>query len=75
MIYQIRANLYFDDTGPPADIVDKILDHWGQTTIINPDTDTIEFSSYEIIENHHDQDPNDPCAQIDYKDNQPTSPG
>lgn len=74
MIYQIRANLYFLDYDAIVDIKDKILDHFPNATVIKPNSDSEEFSILEIIENHHDENPNSQCSLIFQMYNQPSPP-
>lgn len=71
MFYQLRANLYFQTTDHTDDIMDKILDHFDDTCVINPGTPEQECSEFQLLENHHDADPNQPCFLIITKTNSP----
>lgn len=71
MIYQLRANLYFVDQGAIDDILDKIDDHFDDATFINTEAPNAEFSVIEVILNHHDEDPLEPCTLLTKITNRP----
>lgn len=74
MIYQVRANLFFDIEDEARDFYHDCELAYLKSTICNPDTESAEYGVIELIENHHDDDPNKPCAHIDYETNQPPPP-
>lgn len=74
MIYQLRTTLFFSTLDAIEDIKDKILDHWPNALAINPDTSNSEYSILELIENHHDDDPNGACTLIYTLTNEPPPP-
>lgn len=71
MIYELRVDLFFHDREAIDDIVDKILDHFDDSAVVNPYSDNQEVSTFDIIENHHDEDPNASCQVLAHYDNQP----
>ena len=74
MLYELRVTLFFYDRDAIDDIVDKILDHFDDSAIINPNSENEELSTFEINENHHDEDPNAPCVSLADYDNSSPSP-
>lgn len=71
MIYQVRANLYFTNQGIAQGLYNHIIGVFPDATLINPDQENIEFSILELINNNHDQDPNQPCELIEATSNEP----
>lgn len=61
MIYQVRANLYFDEHDEAVDFYHDCEVAFPKSIIVNPDSENAEFALIELIENHHDDDPNSPC--------------
>jgi len=74
MIYELRVNLFFWNREAIDDIVDKILDHFDDSAVVNPGSENQELSTFDIIKNHHDEDPNAPCEVLVHYDNQPPPP-
>lgn len=64
MIYELRARLFFWNRQGVDDIIDKIRDHFDDCAIVNPDSENEELSIYELIQNHHDEEPNAPCEVL-----------
>ena len=71
MFYQLRANLFFRDDDAIDDIVDKIHDHFSDAHVVNPGAPNQECSEYQVLVNHHDSDPNEPCFELNSWDNCP----
>lgn len=71
MFYQLRANLFFTDRDPINDIIEEIQHRWDKAQVVNPGTEAQECSEVEIVENHHDADPNEPCAELYHENNCP----
>ena len=61
MIYQVRANFFFDIEDEAWDFFHDCEMAWPKTMTVNPNGEDIEPSVAELIENHHDEDPNAPC--------------
>ena len=74
MIYQVRANLYFDKEDEARDFYHDCELAYLKSTICNPDTQAAEYGIIQLMENHHDQDPNEPCTLIETQSNQPLPP-
>ena len=74
MIYQVRANLFFDEEDEATDFYHDCEIAYLKSTICNPDTDAAEYSIIELIENHHDENPNESCSIIERETNQPSPP-
>lgn len=74
MIYQIRANLFFNTLDIPNDLKQQLLNIWQHAQVINPLTENEEASIIEVIENHHDEHPTAPCSLLFIKTNSPTPP-
>lgn len=64
MFYQVRANLYFDEEDEAKDFYHDCELAYLKSIICNPGTEAAEYSIIELIENHHDDDPNGPCHVI-----------
>ncbi|GAI34381.1 unnamed protein product [marine sediment metagenome] len=74
MFYQVTMTCYFTEYDEAFDFFhdgDKALP---KADVINPNQPNMEFSSIELLENHHDTDPSEPCKRLHYKDNQPPPP-
>lgn len=74
MIYQVRANLFLSDIHIPDQIKQAILLIWHHAQVINPCSPNQECSFVDVIENHHDEHPTNPCTLIFHKDNCPVCP-
>jgi len=61
MIYQVRANLFFTDHDEAVDFYHDCELAFAKSIIVNPDSENAEFAVIELIQNNHDQDPNQPC--------------
>lgn len=71
MIYQVRANLFFDEEDEAKDFYHDCELALPKGTLINPDQPNLEFSAIELIDNNHDQDPNQPCIIRAFENNFP----
>lgn len=65
MIYQVRANLYFNEKDEAKDFYHDCQKALPKAMPVNPDTENAEFNRIELIENHHDDDPNQPCSLLE----------
>lgn len=64
MIYQVRANLYFDSEDEARDFYHDCDLAFAKSTIVHPTEPNAEFSRIELIENHHDESPTAPCLLL-----------
>jgi len=71
MIYQVRANIYFDKQDEAKDFFHDCELAFPKGIAVNPGSDNGEYSIIELIENHHDEDPNAPCSLIEIATNEP----
>ncbi|MBA7545727.1 hypothetical protein ES705_38099 [subsurface metagenome] len=71
MIYQVRANLLFSEEDEAKDFYHDCELALAKSRVINPDSENIELSTIELINNNHDQEPNQPCELIATASNQP----
>lgn len=62
MIYQVRANLFFIKSDEACDFFRDCQLALVKSQAVNPDSPNIEICTIELIENHHDEDPNAPCT-------------
>jgi len=74
MIYQVRASLYFDEEDEARDFYHDCENAYVKSIICNPNTEASEYSIIELIENHHDEDPNGPCNLLSSETSQPSPP-
>lgn len=71
MIYQVRANLYFDEHDEAADFFHDCQVAHAKSIPVNPNSENAEFATIELIENHHDEEPNAECYLELFITNQP----
>ena len=71
MIYQVRANLFFNEEDEARDFLYDCERAFPKSIILNPDSEAVEYSTIEEIENHHDEEPNAPCTLLRSLSNQP----
>lgn len=71
MFYQVRANLLFTDQDEARDFYHDCELALAKSAIINSNSENIELSTIELINNNHDQQPNQPCELISTASNQP----
>ena len=71
MIYQVRANLFFASEDEARDFYHDCDVAFPKSIMVNPDTVCPEISVIELIENHHDEDPNGPCSLLAGKQSTP----
>lgn len=62
MLYQVRANLFFFSSDEATDFYHDCEVALPKSTVVNPDQDNIEISRIELIQNNHDENPNQECA-------------
>lgn len=71
MFYELRITLFTDTRPEFDDIIDKIDDLKPQLRVVNPDQDNMEPSVIDLMENHHDVNPHEPCKILEHWDNKP----
>jgi len=71
MIYQVRANLFFDKEDEARDFYHDCELAFAKGISVNPDSENAEFSTIELIDNHHDDDSHQPCELELSETNQP----
>lgn len=64
MFYQVRADLLFTDPDEALDFFHDCELALAKTALINPDLSNVEWSTAELINNNHAQDPHQPCQVI-----------
>lgn len=64
MFYEVIAHLLFTQEDEAKDFYHDCEVALPKTGFINPGQPNMEFSSIELMENHHDQDPNIPCVKL-----------
>jgi len=64
MIYQVKANLYFDELDEATDFYHDCELAFAKGIVVNPGSIEEEPSEIECIENHHDEDPNGACLTL-----------
>lgn len=64
MIYQVRANLYFDEKDEAEDFYHDCEIAFPKSTLINPDSENTEHGTIELIQNYHDKEPNSACFHL-----------
>lgn len=74
MFYQVTMTCYFELEDEARDFYNDGHLALPKATVINPNQPDMEFSIIELLENHHDVDPNLPCVLIEYEDNKPSPP-
>lgn len=65
MFYQVTANLIFSEEDEAKDFYYDCELALEKTGIINPASANIEYSVIQLINNNHDQEPNQPCEVVD----------
>lgn len=61
MFYQVKANLFFDEHDEGVDFYHDCELAFAKAIMVNPDAENTEHSTIELILNHHDDNPNEPC--------------
>ena len=72
MLFEIRATLYFDTLTIPEEIKQALLKVWAHAKVVNPCSENQECSVINVLQNHHDDNPHEPCILLWHKDNCPT---
>lgn len=62
MIYEVRANLYFDKKDEAVDFAHDCQTAMAKAVVIHPDEPNQEGSSVELIMCYHDETPTKPCV-------------
>lgn len=65
MIYQVRANILFTEEDEARDFYHDCELALAKGTSINPAAENREISLIQLINNNHDQNPNQPCSLVD----------
>lgn len=71
MIYQVRANLYFQYLDEAKDFYHDSELALEKSTSVNPDSPNAEYGTIEFIQNHHDENPTSPCLLTLHKTTAP----
>ena len=71
MFYQVRANILFSIEDEAVDFYYDCQIALPKGAVINPDQPNMEWSHIELLKNHHDTNPNQPCDVIASEDNKP----
>lgn len=64
MIYQVRANFFFNEEDEARDFYHDCEMAFPKTMIVNPTENNAEVSIVELILCHHDEDPLSPCTVL-----------
>ena len=67
MLYQVRANLFFNVEDEATGFFHDCELALAKTAPINLGSPAQELPLIELIENHHDEDPNTPCSVMVFK--------
>jgi len=71
MFYEVRATMYFTKEDEARDFYYDCEMALPKASVINPDTPTAQHSRAELIENHHDSEPTNPCLLLEFITNGP----
>lgn len=72
MIYQVRANLFFDKEDEARDFYHDCELALAKSRTLNPNKRNTELGVIELIENHHEDDPHSECSYLDFATTYPT---
>jgi len=61
MFYEVRATLYFLEQDEAEDFYHDCEKAMLKSEVINPGTDHAELPQLQVLGNHHDTDPAQPC--------------
>lgn len=64
MIYQVRANIYFDELDEARDFYHDCELAIEKGLVVNPNSLNAEPSKIDLIENHHDESPHSACLLL-----------
>jgi len=64
MIYEVRSNLFFAEADEAKDFYHDCEVALDKTMVVNPDSPNSEHPVIELIENHHDENPNGECSLL-----------
>lgn len=69
MIYEVTARLFFTEHDEALDFYHDCEIAFLKSQVVNPGAENEEPSIIELIENHHDENPNEPCLALAHRDN------
>lgn len=62
MIYQVRANIFFEHLSDAEDLVSKCAKAMYDAVVVHPDQPNQEGCAVELIKCYHDETPTKPCV-------------
>jgi len=68
MIYQVRANLFFEQMTDAEDLFKKGALAMVDSVVVHPDDPNFERPRLELIKCYHDEQPTKPCELLDCKE-------
>ena len=71
MLYELRIDIFVDKEDDLHDVLDKLNDLKPDMKVIKPGEPDQECSTIDVIENHHDETPPQPCHELSHWDNCP----
>jgi len=71
MFYEVRMTLYFLKEDEATDFYHDGEIALPKAGVVNPGQEDEEFSSIDLLENHHDDHPHQPCILLEHEDNKP----
>ncbi|MBA7676164.1 hypothetical protein ES703_84405 [subsurface metagenome] len=71
MFYELRIDCFFADQDSLNDILEELERRKPDMKVIHPGELNQEWSVIDVIKNHHDINPNQPCEEISHWDNCP----
>lgn len=64
MIYEVRANVFFENISDAEDLVKHIASKLDDAVVVHPDEDNQQGCSIELIKCYHDETPTSPCEVV-----------
>lgn len=74
MIYQVRANLFFEDKDEARDFYHDCILALENAVVVHPGEANQECSEISLLHCRHDEAPNHPCDEVDSRTNCPQPP-
>ncbi|GAH38417.1 unnamed protein product [marine sediment metagenome] len=74
MIWEVKADFFFDDEDEAKDFYHDCEMAFPKTRTINPDQPDAEPSHAELIENHHEEHPHTSCILLESIESSPPPP-
>jgi len=71
MLYQVRANMFFDKEDEANDFIHDCILVLAKAIVVKPHQPSQECSQWELLHCNHDLNPNEPCTRVDHDDNCP----